>query len=120
MLDFYSAVQDPIRGVYCQHCGRQNADHCGGCNACDAVGILCQDCFKAEQVQHAPATEKNCRTCVHPVSNPYRRIVNGTIVEGCVDDDHTGHLPEGTNTYGWHMQGQAVSIRAAWKAFIKG
>jgi hypothetical protein len=46
---------DKKQGVYCGDCGRQRADHCQGCSICDAVGLLCRECFKAEVVQHQPA-----------------------------------------------------------------
>lgn len=53
-----------------------------------------------------------CTTCGRALNAPYRRIVAGAIVEGCVDDAHTGHLPATTNTAAWHDRAEARKIRA--------
>ena len=54
-MDSYSRVFDSERGFYCGNCGRQRAEHCRGCSVCDAVGLLCKQCFSSEQLQHAAA-----------------------------------------------------------------
>jgi len=59
---------------------------------------------------------KTCKTCGRPLAAPYRRIVNGKIVEGCVTADHDGHL------YGaaaeWHNRPVAKQIRKDMKVFF--
>lgn len=65
----------------------------------------------------ANVTEPKCTTCGRPASSPYRRSVGGKIVEGCIDDVHTGHL------YGssleWHNRPSAKEFRKTVKARIK-
>lgn len=53
-----------------------------------------------------------CNTCCKPVSRPYRRIVAGKIVEGCVDKSHNGHVIASTNSGAWHNRKEAKKIRA--------
>ena len=50
--------------------------------------------------------EEKCGICNGERENPYRHIVNGTIRYGCISDFHDGALPEGTDTYRWHMRGK--------------
>lgn len=53
-----------------------------------------------------------CTTCGRPAAAPYRRIVDGRIVEGCVDAHHqTGYL-QGASL-AWHMQPSAHVTRKA-------
>jgi hypothetical protein len=59
---------------------------------------------------HAAA---NCCTCGHAAANPYRRIAEGKIVEGCIDATHTGHLQPTSSTLAWHDRKQAVAMRRA-------
>lgn len=58
-----------------------------------------------------------CNTCTRPLASPFRRSVGGKIVEGCVDDSHTGHI------YGeslrWHMRPAAKEIRKASKERLR-
>jgi hypothetical protein len=56
-----------------------------------------------------------CPTCLRPVNNPYRRIVDGRIVEGCIDDTHTGRIPAASNTGAWHNRPVAKAHRRAVK-----
>lgn len=51
-----------------------------------------------------------CPTCGHAPNTPYRRIVGGVIVEGCVDRAHTGHLYG--NSAAWHDRPAAKAVRA--------
>lgn len=51
-----------------------------------------------------------CPTCGHAPAIPYRRIVGGVIVEGCVDRAHTGHLYG--NSAAWHGRPTAKAVRA--------
>ena len=56
-------------------------------------------------------TLEKCCTCGRPAASPYRRHVEGKIVEGCIDAIHT------TEVYGetlsWHMRPVAVAMRKA-------
>lgn len=63
-------------------------------------------------------TRPNCTTCGRPVESPYRRSdASGKVIEGCIDDSHTGHL------YGaslaWHMRPAAKKLRAETKARLR-
>lgn len=61
--------------------------------------------------------DARCTTCARSAGDPYRRRVGGKIVEGCIDDAHTGHL------YGeslrWHMRPEAKSYRASAKSRLR-
>lgn len=52
-----------------------------------------------------------CSTCIQRVQMPYRRIVDGVIVEGCVDACHGMYLERPSNTFTWHMRREAKAIR---------
>lgn len=54
-----------------------------------------------------------CSTCTRPVESPYRRIVDGHIVEGCIDACHGEHLTPTTNSYAWHFRRAAKAFRKA-------
>ena len=59
-----------------------------------------------------------CVTCTRPVESPYRRHdARGHVIEGCIDESHTGHL------YGeslrWHNRPVAKKLRADTKARIR-
>ncbi len=58
-----------------------------------------------------------CPTCVRPVGAPYRRSVNGKVVEGCIDECHTGHL-YGTSLE-WHNRPVAKKLRAETKKRLR-
>ena len=54
-----------------------------------------------------------CPICCRSVDDPYRRIVEGTIVEGCVDASHTDHINRlgPCNTAAWHNRPVAKKLR---------
>lgn len=56
-----------------------------------------------------------CTTCNRPANAPARRIVDGRIVEGCVDAAHTGHLIVPSDSAEWHNRPEAKAIRASVK-----
>jgi hypothetical protein len=47
-----------------------------------------------------------CTTCGRPVADPYRRLLNGTIVEGCVSRAHDGAELSPASA-AWHAAGRA-------------
>jgi len=53
--------------------------------------------------------DARCTTCCRTAAAPYRRVVDGRIVEGCVDAIHTGHLIGGSRD--WHETLAAYQIR---------
>lgn len=53
-----------------------------------------------------------CPVCCRHAVSPYRQIVGGRIVEGCVDASHGPHVWAG-NGLAWHMRPQAVELRRA-------
>lgn len=55
--------------------------------------------------------ELPCPTCVRPAHDPYRRIVEGQIAEGCIDAHHHGRTCAGGST-DWHMRPSAAAHRA--------
>lgn len=52
-----------------------------------------------------------CTTCTRDASAPYRRVLNGVIVEGCIDRCHGPHLREGTPDHDWHFRAEAMNFR---------
>ena len=54
------------------------------------------------------ATVITCRTCCRPLNTPYRVIVGGVVVQGCVAEDHTGHVADS-----WHNSPEGERIRRA-------
>lgn len=54
----------------------------------------------------------SCPTCCQPRTKPYRRRVNGKIVEGCIDACHTDTL---LGVFGasrdWHFRPEAAEMR---------
>lgn len=62
-------------------------------------------------------SEEKCNTCGRSVFSPYRRHVNGKIIEGCIDASHEGKL------YGeslrWHNRKEAKDFRARLKREAK-
>ncbi len=57
-----------------------------------------------------------CPTCTHTAESPYRRYVDGKIVEGCVDVFHTGAIPKSDqDSIKWHEAG----VDNFCKSFIK-
>ena len=51
----------------------------------------------------------DCATCGYHPSSPYRRLVDGTIVEGCISRAHDGKLYG--ESLAWHMRPAAVNFR---------
>lgn len=63
----------------------------------------------------------NCRTCCRPLASPFRRAdKTGKTVEGCVAEDHDGHLYG--ESLAWHNRPVAKQIRKDLRnlLFIKG
>lgn len=59
-----------------------------------------------------------CTTCGRDPGSPYRRSdQRGKIIEGCIDDAHTGHI-YGTSLR-WHMRPAAKQLRKESKARLK-
>lgn len=53
-----------------------------------------------------------CTTCNRPVTSPTRRFDDrGRVVQGCVDDSHTGHLMVPSESARWHDRPAARAIR---------
>jgi len=50
-----------------------------------------------------------CPICVKPADAPYRRLVGGVIVEGCVDAMHTGRISG--ESAAWHVRPSARAMR---------
>jgi hypothetical protein len=53
---------------------------------------------------------------------PYRRILAGKIVEGCIDAAHTPSMETQrlSNTGHWHFRTEAVALRRDALTFLKG
>lgn len=64
------------------------------------------------------ASESLCPICGRSAAAPYRRIVGGAIVEGCVDKFHDGALSRPSNTAAWHDRPEARKIRAKMRALL--
>jgi hypothetical protein len=62
---------------------------------------------------------EECPSCCRAATAPYRRIVRGKIVEGCIDAFHHGHLPATTNTAAWHNRQIARKLRAETLATLR-
>jgi hypothetical protein len=64
----------------------------------------------------------SCPTCNRPASMPYRRILAGKIVEGCIDAAHTPSMETQrlSNTGHWHFRTEAVALRRDALTFLKG
>lgn len=56
-----------------------------------------------------PGTQ--CPSCGRAADAPYRCVVDGAIVEGCIDAFHHGHLPAANDT-AWHNRPIARKWRA--------
>jgi len=56
-----------------------------------------------------PRLPSSCSTCGRSAGAPYRRMVAGKIVEGCVDEFHTGHLHG--SSLEWHTSRDGRTIR---------
>lgn len=63
--------------------------------------------------------EIKCPTCGKLAHTPYRRLVGGEFVEGCVDDFHTGHLVPCSGSSHWHSRKEAQAIRKASRDRLK-
>jgi hypothetical protein len=63
---------------------------------------------------------ERCPACAKPASMPYRRIVDGVYVEGCVDASHTPHMQGlAMDTAHWHFRAEAVQIRKDTAKFLQ-
>lgn len=58
-------------------------------------------------------SDQTCPTCGRSAFAPYRRIVDGRIVEGCVDAIHSDHVTPISNSGHWHNRKEAKEIRRA-------
>ncbi len=61
---------------------------------------------------------QDCPTCGRKAWAPYRREIDGIIVEGCVDAAHVGKMFEeainwGTPSSAWHFRPEAAKVRHA-------
>lgn len=56
------------------------------------------------------ASADRCPICGRAAASPARRLVNGAIVEGCIDAHHTGHLAGAD--LAWHTRPCAKQWRA--------
>ena len=68
----------------------------------------------ANRVRHG-GSATHCPTCTRPAFHPYRRIVDGKIVEGCVDACHSAHVSPASHSgasYEWHWRPEAIALRA--------
>ena len=52
-----------------------------------------------------------CNTCGKHVTQPYRNVVDGEIVNGCIDACHTNHLSPNGADYNWHHRPEAEAHR---------
>jgi hypothetical protein len=55
---------------------------------------------------------QGCPTCGKPAAAPYRRVVAGEIVEGCVDAHHSLGRLTGKSA-AWHARTEAIAVRSA-------
>ena len=53
-----------------------------------------------------------CTTCNKPYASPYRQIIDGKIINGCVDKCHDAHLVRPSNSAQW-VASAIKSFRAA-------
>lgn len=60
--------------------------------------------------ENTPA-EVTCRICTCRLDKPFRSRVDGKIYNGCVSDDHTGHLTNAEDE-AWHDRTEAVLLRS--------
>lgn len=58
------------------------------------------------------STPTTCAVCSNLPHAPYRRSVDGEIVEGCISAFHTGHIKAGTPDEAWHNRDTAKAWRA--------
>ncbi len=56
--------------------------------------------------------EARCNVCTQPAGAPFRRYdANGTVLYGCIDDFHTGHLVTPSASSYWHNRPEAKKLR---------
>ena len=53
-----------------------------------------------------------CPTCGKSSASPYVRIVDGKIIEGCIDAAHWRYLSGGSDLAAWCLRPVAAAIRA--------
>jgi len=57
--------------------------------------------------------EVTCENCCCPAGKPYRWVHEGKIIEGCISNFHTGHIPATeTESLAWHNREWAQAWRA--------
>jgi hypothetical protein len=52
-----------------------------------------------------------CPTCCRPAEEPYRRVIEGAIREGCVDASHLHLIGETSESAAWHNRPEAQDMR---------
>lgn len=67
---------------------------------------------KLGQIHEIRQGEARCNTCTQPAGAPFRRYAaNGTVLYGCIDDFHTGHLVTPSASSYWHNRPEAKKLR---------
>ena len=67
-----------------------------------------------------PPEKSVCNICGRPATLPYRvHDARGKIVQGCIDDFHTGHLVVPSESASWHYRPAAKKWRAEMKRRAK-
>lgn len=61
-----------------------------------------------------------CPTCMRKAHSPFRVWNGGKVVNGCVDEFHTGHLTSPSESSFWHNRPAAKKIRGNMKAMRNG
>lgn len=54
---------------------------------------------------------ETCPTCCRAPGTPSRHYVGDSIVSGCVDHFHSGHLVTPSQSASWHYRREAKAIR---------
>jgi hypothetical protein len=61
-----------------------------------------------------------CTTCGRPAGSPYRVFdKHGKVLQGCIDDFHTGHLVTPSESSRWHNRPEAKKHRASIKKHLR-
>lgn len=62
-----------------------------------------------------------CNTCGRAAGSPFRVYdEHGKVINGCVDEFHTGHLVTPSESSRWHARPEAKQIRARLKRGQQG
>jgi len=68
--------------------------------------------------KHICSRADTCNTCTRGAASPFRVYdERGRVVEGCVDDFHTGHLVTPSESARWHNRSEAKAIRRSTAKF---